>query len=154
MVLSIVGGREMPESGLRWLQREPNLWNVAITRARSHLIVVGDLDFWRGRPGVVGHSPTLPRVTRRSSVDPQARRTADGTRQTCCIANWSTYSHLATIGATPSKMDTGATSSSIRPQRLSRCSWTTATANRNLHATYASNWNTVPASPPPECATQ
>ena len=27
-------------------------------------------------------------------------------------------------------------------------------ANRNLHATYASNWNTVPASPPPECATQ
>jgi hypothetical protein len=54
MVLSIVGGRQMPEAGLQWLQREPNLWNVAITRARSHLIVVGDLDFWRGRPGIVG----------------------------------------------------------------------------------------------------
>jgi hypothetical protein len=54
MVLSVVGGRNMPGSGLRWLQGEPNLWNVAITRARSHLIVVGDLDFWRGRSGVVG----------------------------------------------------------------------------------------------------
>jgi AAA domain/Caspase domain len=54
MVLSVVGGRDMSDSGLRWLQGEPNLWNVAITRARSHLIIVGDLEFWRGRSGVVG----------------------------------------------------------------------------------------------------
>jgi hypothetical protein len=54
MVLSVVGGRDMSNSGLRWLQSELNLWNVAITRARSHLIIVGDLQFWRGRSGVVG----------------------------------------------------------------------------------------------------
>jgi hypothetical protein len=54
MVLSVVGERSMPDSGLRWLRGELNLWNVAITRARSHLIIVGDLEFWRGRPGVVG----------------------------------------------------------------------------------------------------
>ncbi|MEU6018854.1 hypothetical protein ABZ826_33970 [Streptomyces sp. NPDC047515] len=29
-----------------------NLWNVAVTRARSHLIVVGDKERWRKRGGV------------------------------------------------------------------------------------------------------
>jgi AAA domain-containing protein len=83
MVLSIVGGREMPQSGLRWLQREPNLWNVAITRARSHLIVVGDLDFWRGRPGVIGALADLAEsdeatIMRRSpSTGEGGRRAAD-----------------------------------------------------------------------------
>jgi hypothetical protein len=83
MVLSIVGGREMPESGLRWLQREPNLWNVAITRARSHLIVVGDVDFWRGRPGVIGALADLAEgdeaiiIRRSASTADGAQRAAD-----------------------------------------------------------------------------
>jgi AAA domain len=80
MVLSIVGGREMPESGLRWLQREPNLWNVAITRARSHLIVVGDLDFWHGRSGVVGALADLAEGDEASSMR-TSPSTADGGRR-------------------------------------------------------------------------
>jgi hypothetical protein len=79
MVLSIVGGHEMPESGLRWLQREPNLWNVAITRARSHLIVVGDLDFWRGRPGVVGALADLAEGDE-ATIIRRSASTADGGR--------------------------------------------------------------------------
>jgi AAA domain len=80
MVLSIVGGRDMPESGLRWLQREPNLWNVAITRARSHLIVVGDLDFWHGRPGVVGALANLAEGDEAIIMRPSPS-TADGGRR-------------------------------------------------------------------------
>jgi hypothetical protein len=80
MVLSIVGGRDMPKSGLRWLPGKPNLWNVAITRARSHLIIVGDLDFWRGRSGVVG---TLANVADEDGAIPArtSPSTADGRRR-------------------------------------------------------------------------
>lgn len=35
-----------------WLDREMRLWNVAITRARRRLIIVGDPDQWRERAGV------------------------------------------------------------------------------------------------------
>jgi hypothetical protein len=36
-----------------WMIRQPELWNVAVTRARSHLFIVGDLELWRARSGVV-----------------------------------------------------------------------------------------------------
>jgi hypothetical protein len=153
MVLSIVGGREMPESGLRWLQREPNLWNVAITRARSHLIVVGDLDFWHGRSGVVGVLADLAEGDEASSMR-TSPSTADGERPICCSASSKRHSRRSHSGATPSETDTAATSSSIPPRRLSRCSWTTATASWNRHAIYISNWNNAIALQPPECATQ
>lgn len=35
-----------------WVERQLNLWNVAITRARSHLIVVGDATYWRPRKSI------------------------------------------------------------------------------------------------------
>jgi hypothetical protein len=54
MVLSLVGGPQMRAGSVVWLERSANLWNVAITRARSHLVVVGDRDFWQGRDGIVG----------------------------------------------------------------------------------------------------
>jgi hypothetical protein len=54
MVLSLVGGPQMHKRSIAWLERNANLWNVAITRARAHLVVVGDRDFWCGRSGVVG----------------------------------------------------------------------------------------------------
>jgi hypothetical protein len=44
----------MHKRSIAWLERNANLWNVAITRARAHLVVVGDRDFWCGRSGVVG----------------------------------------------------------------------------------------------------
>ncbi|MGI9098053.1 MAG: caspase, EACC1-associated type [Solirubrobacteraceae bacterium] len=54
MVLSVVGGPGMRPRTVSWLERSDNLWNVAITRARAYLVVVGDRDYWRGRAGVVG----------------------------------------------------------------------------------------------------
>ncbi|EST37419.1 hypothetical protein N566_13145 [Streptomycetaceae bacterium MP113-05] len=52
ILLSLVAGPRMRSSAVGWLCREVNLWNVAITRARSHLIVFGDRDFWSDRPGM------------------------------------------------------------------------------------------------------
>ncbi|MFJ9020223.1 hypothetical protein ACIRPU_09595 [Streptomyces sp. NPDC102259] len=52
ILLSLVAGARMRPSAVNWLCREVNLWNVAITRARSHLIVFGDRDFWSARSGM------------------------------------------------------------------------------------------------------
>ncbi|MGW3473301.1 caspase, EACC1-associated type [Saccharopolyspora sp. NPDC000995] len=51
MVFSLVAGEGMQQSAISWVDRQINLWNVAITRARSHLIVVGSADLWRRRGG-------------------------------------------------------------------------------------------------------
>jgi hypothetical protein len=53
MVFSLVAGQGMSSGAISWVNRQLNLWNVAITRARSHLIVVGDADLWRQRGGIV-----------------------------------------------------------------------------------------------------
>lgn len=52
ILLSLVAGARMRPSAVNWLCHEVNLWNVAITRARSHLIVFGDRDFWSVRAGM------------------------------------------------------------------------------------------------------
>ncbi|MEU6381491.1 AAA domain-containing protein [Streptomyces sp. NPDC046909] len=52
MVFSLVAGEGMHAAAIGWVHRQLNLWNVAITRARSHLIVVGDMNLWRERGGV------------------------------------------------------------------------------------------------------
>ncbi|MEU2754227.1 AAA domain-containing protein [Streptomyces albidoflavus] len=52
ILLSLVASDRMRPRSVNWLSREVNLWNVAITRARSHLIVFGDRDFWSVRPGM------------------------------------------------------------------------------------------------------
>ncbi|MFD6149329.1 DEAD/DEAH box helicase [Streptomyces sp. NPDC060243] len=54
MVFSLVVGEGMHPGSVAWVGEQLNLWNVAITRARSHLIVVGDKDLWRKRGGVGG----------------------------------------------------------------------------------------------------
>ncbi|ASU82933.1 hypothetical protein CDO52_09140 [Nocardiopsis gilva YIM 90087] len=41
-----------PRSG-NWAASQHNLWNVAITRAKSRLYVVGDRSYWSGRDGVL-----------------------------------------------------------------------------------------------------
>ncbi|WP_097868185.1 caspase, EACC1-associated type [Streptomyces sp. rh34] len=52
MVFSLVAGQGMHPGAVEWIAGQLNLWNVAITRARSHLIVVGDKGLWRQRGGV------------------------------------------------------------------------------------------------------
>ncbi|MFI6345197.1 AAA domain-containing protein [Streptomyces sp. NPDC050560] len=52
MVFSLVAGEGMHPGAVAWVGEQLNLWNVAITRARGHLIVVGDKALWRQRGGV------------------------------------------------------------------------------------------------------
>ncbi len=52
MIFSLVAGEGMRRHSVDWVDRQLNLWNVAITRARSHLIVVGDTELWQDRGGV------------------------------------------------------------------------------------------------------
>lgn len=52
MVFSLVATEGMSTGAVSWVERRLNLWNVAITRARSHLIMVGDAAYWRPRKGI------------------------------------------------------------------------------------------------------
>ncbi|MBV9313477.1 MAG: caspase family protein [Pseudonocardia sp.] len=54
MVFSLVAGQGMRPGTISWVDSRINLWNVAITRARSHLIVVGDAELWRARGSIGG----------------------------------------------------------------------------------------------------
>lgn len=54
MVFSLVAADGMSPGAISWIDRQINLWNVGITRARSHLIVVGDAELWRKRGGTGG----------------------------------------------------------------------------------------------------
>jgi hypothetical protein len=52
MVLSLVAADNAQPRAFDWADQQRELWNVAITRARSHLIVVGDENVWTRRGGV------------------------------------------------------------------------------------------------------
>ena len=54
IVLSLVAGSNQPPRTFDWADHQPELWNVASTRARSALVVVGDQDVWGERGGVGG----------------------------------------------------------------------------------------------------
>ena len=53
MILSPVGGDRIKDSTRRWLLAGVNLWNVAITRARSRLVVVGDAAWWSAQDSML-----------------------------------------------------------------------------------------------------
>ncbi|MFB6815249.1 AAA domain-containing protein [Streptomyces sp. NPDC056347] len=52
MVLSPVATDNTPPRTAHWVASQVNLWNVAITRAKSQLITVGSHHFWTGRSGL------------------------------------------------------------------------------------------------------
>ncbi|MFF3650526.1 AAA domain-containing protein [Streptomyces sp. NPDC002181] len=52
MVLSPVATGNTPPRTTHWVASQVNLWNVAITRAKSQLITVGSHAFWRGQAGL------------------------------------------------------------------------------------------------------
>lgn len=52
LVLSLVVTDGAPRATIHWVAAQTNLWNVAITRARSHLITIGDHVFWARRAGL------------------------------------------------------------------------------------------------------
>nr|WP_242687736.1 MULTISPECIES: AAA domain-containing protein [unclassified Actinopolyspora] len=72
IVFSLVAGPGMRPGTLRWLNSQRNLWNVAISRARSHLIVVGDRDEWRAQGGIGGRIAEIAEGAdeRSDEVDP------------------------------------------------------------------------------------
>ncbi|WP_406154142.1 AAA domain-containing protein [Streptomyces sp. NBC_01023] len=70
MVFSLVAGEGMHPGAVEWVGGQLNLWNVAITRARSHLIVVGDMELWRKRGGV---GAALLGAAERDGVPPGGR---------------------------------------------------------------------------------
>ncbi|WBB89760.1 AAA domain-containing protein [Verrucosispora sp. WMMC514] len=53
MVVSPVGAHGTPDRTRGWLVHQTNLWNVAITRAKSQLVVVGDRSWWSGQRGLL-----------------------------------------------------------------------------------------------------
>ncbi|MCX4904832.1 AAA domain-containing protein [Streptomyces sp. NBC_00878] len=55
MVLSPVATHNTPPRTTHWVAGQVNLWNVAVTRAKSQLITVGGHAFWQGQSGL----PTL-----------------------------------------------------------------------------------------------
>ncbi|MFF7406588.1 DEAD/DEAH box helicase [Streptomyces murinus] len=68
MVFTLVAGDGMHPGAVEWVGGQLNLWNVAVTRARSHLIVVGDKERWRKRGGVAA---ALLETAERDGVPPR-----------------------------------------------------------------------------------
>ena len=52
VIYSLVAADGISPGALRFLDEQANLWNVAITRARAHLFVISDRDFWIRRGGL------------------------------------------------------------------------------------------------------
>ncbi|RKR90543.1 caspase domain-containing protein [Micromonospora pisi] len=61
MVVSPVGAHGIRDRTRDWLVHQTNLWNVAITRARSQLVVVGDRSWWSGQRGLLTALAAGPR---------------------------------------------------------------------------------------------
>jgi superfamily I DNA and/or RNA helicase len=53
MVLSPVGAPGISDRTRAWITGQPELWNVAITRARSALVIVGDRSWWSAQRGLL-----------------------------------------------------------------------------------------------------
>jgi very-short-patch-repair endonuclease len=54
IIFSLTASRGIKPTGIRFMEEPPNLVNVAVTRAREALFVLGDLDFCRNQSGIVG----------------------------------------------------------------------------------------------------
>ncbi|SCG69497.1 caspase, EACC1-associated type [Micromonospora zamorensis] len=62
MVVSPVGAHGIPDRTRGWLVHQTNLWNVAITRARSQLVVIGDRSWWSGQRGLLTALASIRKV--------------------------------------------------------------------------------------------
>ncbi|MCS7199972.1 MAG: Upf1 family helicase, partial [Caldimicrobium sp.] len=48
VVIFLLGGNPNKEGALRWASAKPNLLNVAVSRAKEYLYVIGNYDRWKG----------------------------------------------------------------------------------------------------------
>ncbi|MEY9941727.1 hypothetical protein ABH932_006315 [Streptacidiphilus sp. MAP5-52] len=51
-MLSLVPTTDSPADSITWVAEQTRIWNVAITRAKSRLAVVGHRDLWASRSGL------------------------------------------------------------------------------------------------------
>jgi AAA domain/Caspase domain len=58
MVVSAVGANGIADRTRSWLIGQANLWNVAITRAKAHLVIVGDRSWWSAQRGMLARIAT------------------------------------------------------------------------------------------------
>ncbi|WP_280446060.1 AAA domain-containing protein [Nocardia brasiliensis] len=52
IIFSLVAADGIGSGAMAFLDTQANLWNVAITRARAHLFIVGSSEFWVRRGGL------------------------------------------------------------------------------------------------------
>ncbi|WP_405007696.1 AAA domain-containing protein [Kitasatospora purpeofusca] len=82
MVLTLVATDNAPQNTIHWVAGQMNLWNVAITRARSQLITVGHRTFWQQHAGLPAELASrsvpvdLDRTTRPTALDHVATSSA------------------------------------------------------------------------------
>ncbi|MFJ6392795.1 AAA domain-containing protein [Streptomyces sp. NPDC091972] len=73
MILSPVATANTPQRTAHWVASQVNLWNVAITRAKSQLITVGNHGYWQqetGLPHLLSSRSLLWDQTRAAGVQP------------------------------------------------------------------------------------
>jgi hypothetical protein len=58
MVISAVGANGITNRTRNWLANQANLWNVAITRAKALLVIVGDQSWWTAQHGMLARIAT------------------------------------------------------------------------------------------------
>ena len=59
MVILVLGCDEQNNGGAKWASSKPNLLNVALTRAKKNIFVIGDPAVWGGLPGFNDVARTL-----------------------------------------------------------------------------------------------
>ncbi|MEU7185242.1 AAA domain-containing protein [Streptomyces sp. NPDC045369] len=79
MVLSPVATHNTPPRTTHWVSSQVNLWNVAVTRAKSQLITVGGRAFWQEQSG-------LPQILAGRSVPLGSEAGEDGDESTLTAA--------------------------------------------------------------------
>ncbi|MFI9626991.1 AAA domain-containing protein [Streptomyces sp. NPDC052042] len=96
MVFSLVVGEGMHPGAVEWVAGQLNLWNVAITRTRGHLIVVGGKELWRKQGGV---GAALLEAAEQNGVPPSGRD-EDGLLKRLYLALSGTEQATVTLGET------------------------------------------------------
>lgn len=60
VVIFVLGCDEQDAGGAKWASSKPNLLNVALTRAKKHIFVIGDPNVWQTLPGFDRVANVLP----------------------------------------------------------------------------------------------
>ncbi|CAJ0780482.1 DEAD/DEAH box helicase [Ralstonia chuxiongensis] len=67
VVVLVLGGNTNADGARNWAVSEPNLLNVAATRAKQRFYVIGDIDDWKGRQLFCGVMDLLPPLQLRAT---------------------------------------------------------------------------------------